>query len=113
MVTRRRFKNLLIPLALYAVSIPVSSYFMWHAVNGERGLKQRAAYEQQMKKLIGEATRLHVEKQALERKIALMRPPAVEQDILDERARSILGQVGKNDVVVFLPTGVRPGTQPR
>ncbi|MCC2097569.1 MAG: septum formation initiator family protein [Hyphomicrobiales bacterium] len=105
MVIRRRFRNLLIPLALYAVSVPVSGYFIWHAVNGERGLKKRAAYEQQMKKLIGVAGELARERQSLERKIALMRPPAVDRDILEERARSILGQVGKNDVVVFLPAG--------
>ena len=45
MVIRTRLRAILFPLALYAVSGGVGGYFVWHAINGERGLKTRVAFK--------------------------------------------------------------------
>ncbi|MGE3246125.1 MAG: septum formation initiator family protein [Beijerinckiaceae bacterium] len=103
MVIRRRLRSFMLPLALYAVSTPVTGYFLWHALNGERGLKTRALYEEKMRERIAEAGMLAREKKSLEQRIALMRAQAVDRDILDEQARVQLGMVDAADVVIFLP----------
>ncbi|HEV2572139.1 septum formation initiator family protein [Methylocella sp. CPCC 101449] len=102
MVIRRRLRSVLLPLLLYVVSGSVSSYFIWHAVNGERGLKTKEEYRKVMADLIMENAGLRGEREQIERRISMMRAEAVERDILEEEARVQLGRVHKNDVVVFL-----------
>jgi len=94
---------ILFPLALYAVAGPVTAYFLWHAANGDRGLKARENYERQVQTLLAEANALATEKQALERSIAMMRRASIDRDILDEQARVMLGRVRKDEVVIFVP----------
>ena len=45
MVVRRRLRAILFPLCLYCVSGAAGGYFVWHAVNGERGLKTKDEYQ--------------------------------------------------------------------
>lgn len=101
MVIRPRLRRLLIPLALYAVAGPVSAYFLWHASNGDRGLKARAAYKAEVAELLSERQALELDKQRLERRIAQARSQAIDRDVLDGQARLTLGRVGANDIVVF------------
>ena len=103
MVKRRRLHAFLVPLGLYSVSGAVSSYFVWHAVHGNRGLLAKEEYSQQVAVLQGEYNRLKSDRQALERRIAMLRAESVERDILEEEARVQLGRVHRNDVVIFLP----------
>ena len=103
MVKRRRLRAILIPLVLYCVSGAVSSYFVWHAVHGNRGLKTKEEYRVQMNALQAERNELTGERKALERRIAMLRAESVERDILEEEALVLLARVHRNDVVVFLP----------
>jgi cell division protein FtsB len=103
MVKRRRLRAFLIPLVLYCVSGAVSSYFVWHAVNGNRGLKTKEEHRLQISALQSERDALVSGRTALERRIAMLRAESVERDILEEEARVLLGRVHRNDVVVFLP----------
>lgn len=103
MVIRSRIRSILFPLALYAVSASLSSYFIWHAVNGDRGLKAKLAYRAEIAVLKEEQAELRSEREGLERRIAMLRAESVERDILEEEARVQLGRVHKNDVVIFLP----------
>jgi cell division protein FtsB len=102
MVIRRRLRSILLPLLLYAVSGSISSYFIWHAVHGDRGLKTKEEYRGQMTQLILENAGLRSERDQLDRRVSMMRAEAVERDILEEEARVQLGRVHKNDVVIFL-----------
>jgi cell division protein FtsB len=102
MVIRRRLRSILLPLLLYAVSGSISSYFIWHAVHGDRGLKTKEEYRGQMAILITENAGLRAERDQLDRRVSMMRAEAVERDILEEEARVQLGRVHKNDVVIFL-----------
>ncbi|MDB5569708.1 MAG: septation inhibitor protein [Hyphomicrobiales bacterium] len=102
MVIRRRLRSVLFPLALYAVSASVSSYFIWHGVNGNRGLKAKEEYRQVVRSLKEQHAELKAERTAFERRIAMLRAESVERDILEEEARVQLGRIHRNDVVVFL-----------
>ena len=103
MVIYRRVRAILYPLALYCVAGSIGGYFVWHAVNGERGLKTNDEYEQKIAALRGELEGLKSEHALWDHKIALLSGRAIDRDLLDEEARALLGRVNRNDLVVFLP----------
>ena len=103
MVINRRFRAIALPLMLYCVSGAVGSYFVWHATNGQRGLKAKAEYKRQMKDLGVELTGLQAEKTRWSRRVELMRGKTIDRDILDQEARIVLGRLGTDDLIVLLP----------
>jgi cell division protein FtsB len=103
MVIHRRIRAVLYPLILYCVSGAVGSYFVWHAINGERGLKTRIEYEQRLAVLRDDLRRIKSEQAQWEHRIALLKGQAVDRDLLEEAARTILGRVDRHDLVIFLP----------
>lgn len=96
-------RSLIAPLALYSVAGVVAVYFVWHAVNGQRGLKAGEEYEQKLAELRQERDLLKYQRMQWEARLALMKGEKVDADILDEEARRTLGRVHKNDVVILLP----------
>jgi cell division protein FtsB len=104
MVVRRRLRKILFPLALYCISGAIGSYFVWHAVNGERGLKTKEDYDRKIASLQDELRSLQHEQQVWEAKIDLLHGSTIDRDLLDEEARAQLGRVHKNDLVVILPS---------
>jgi len=101
MVIRRRIRAIVFPLVLFTVSGAVASYFVWHAINGERGMKAKEDYLAQMEVLTAERTALQKEKVALERRISMLRSATVDRELLEEEARVVLGRVHRNDVVIY------------
>jgi len=102
MVIRRRLRAIFFPLALYCVSGGIGSYFVWHAANGERGLKTNDEYEQKIAVLGAELKQLRAERASWTHKIDLMRGKVVDRDLLDEEARHLLGVAQKNELVIFV-----------
>ena len=102
MIIRTRMRAILYPVLLYAVSGSIAGYFVWTAVNGQRGLKTRVEYHAKMVALETDLATLQAERKGWERRIALMQPNAIDSDLLDEEARAVLGRVSSHDLVVFL-----------
>ncbi len=102
MVIRTRFRRILFPLALYAFSGGVTSYFVWHADNGERGMKAKLAYKEQIRDLAAQLADLKTQRVAMELKVRQFRTDSVDGDLLDEEAHRILGRANKNELVVLL-----------
>ena len=102
MVIRRRLRAVLFPLALYCVSGSIGGYFVWHAVNGERGLKTKEDYERKITSLQKDLRDLQNERRIWEARIDLLHGVTIDQDLLDEEVRKQLGRVHKNDLVVIL-----------
>lgn len=103
MVIRVRLRAFLIPLVLYVVSGSVTSYFVWHALHGERGLQTKEEYRRQIGELSTELAALRTERQGWQHRVDMMRSASVDKDLLEEEARTVLGRVHRNDLVVFLP----------
>jgi cell division protein FtsB len=101
MVVRRRLRAILYPLLLYCVSGAIGGYFVWHAVNGERGLKTKQDYGRQIAALQSELIDLKDQRQLWQHKVDLLRGETIDQDLLQEEAEAQLGRVGKNDLVVI------------
>lgn len=103
MVIRRRLRAILYPLLLYSVSGAVGGYFLWHAINGERGLKTRLEYEQRIAVLRDDLHRIETEQAKWEHRISLLKGKFIDRDLLDEAARTVLGRLDRNDLVILLP----------
>jgi cell division protein FtsB len=107
MVIRRCVRAILFPLCLYCVSGAAGGYFVWHAVNGERGLKTQDEYQLKITRLRKQLDGLKADHALWEHRIELMRGAVIDRDLLDEQARRLLGRADKNDLIVFLPKTVQ------
>ncbi|HEY1736211.1 MAG TPA: septum formation initiator family protein [Methylovirgula sp.] len=107
MVVRRRLRAVVYPLLLYCVSGAIGGYFLWHAVNGERGLKTKEDYQRQIAHLDGDLAKLKDERSRWQLKVDLLRGETIDEDLLKEEAESQLGLIGKNDVVVIFDHAMR------
>ncbi len=102
MVVRTRLRAFLFPMVLYCVSGGIGGYFVWHAINGDRGLKVSDEYEKSIAMLTSQVVATKIERAQWQHRIALMKGDAIDRDLLEEEARVTLDRVGKNDLVVFL-----------
>ncbi|HEY8384257.1 MAG TPA: septum formation initiator family protein [Microvirga sp.] len=100
MVVRKRARRILIPLVLYSFSASLVGYFVHHAHTGARGLEAKQAFKIQAFQINQELTQLKAERSEWERRIALLRSDQIDRDLLEERARIMLGKVHKNDLVI-------------
>lgn len=103
MVVRRRVRMVVLPLALWSVSALVVGYFVTQAENGNRGLEAKRALKIQAYKLGQELAAAKAERATWEHRVNLLRSEQIDRDLLEERARVVLGRVHANDVVVITP----------
>ncbi|MBM6595736.1 FtsB family cell division protein [Microvirga pudoricolor] len=101
MVIRRRARRILIPLVLYGISAGIAAYFVHHAHTGARGMEARQQYEGLAANLNAEYEQVRTERTEWERRIGLLRADQIDQDLLEERARVMLGRVHRNDLVII------------
>ncbi len=101
MVIRRRFRAILLPLALYAVSGAVVGYFWMHAHSGQRGLEAKREIKGQILTLTAELNTLKAERTHLEDRISRMRDGSVDRDLLEDLARNRLGMTHPDDLVII------------
>lgn len=104
MVVRTRLRAIAIPLVLYTISGSVAAYFIWHALNGERGLKASVEYTRQIAELEQERAGLRAERTHWQHRIGLIRGNEIDRDLLEEEARRILGRANAKELVVLLPS---------
>ncbi|HET6375414.1 MAG TPA: septum formation initiator family protein [Methylocella sp.] len=103
MVKYRRLRAALYPLLLYCASGAIGGYFVWHAVNGERGLKTSDEYEHKIAALREELEGLKAEHASWNKRIALFSGRVIDRDLLEEEARAVLGRVSRDDLVILMP----------
>ena len=85
------------------ISFGLFFYFAYHLAHGDRGY---FAWKGLQKKLaISEAQydQKLAERQALENRVKLLRPSSLDLDMLDERARVVLGFVKPDERVIVNP----------
>ena len=101
MVVRTRFRAVLGPLTLYVVAGAVSTYFIWTANNGDRGLKAKLAYKSEIATLHTQLADLQMQHSLWAHRVTMMRSEAVDRDLAEEQARAKLGYVDPRDVMIF------------
>ncbi len=102
MVTRTRLRAVLTALGLYSVAALIIGYFGINAYTGAHGLKAKQDLTQQQADLTRDLERLHAERKVWEQRVSLLRPDNLDPDLLDERARALLGYVHPNDLTLML-----------
>ncbi len=101
MTTRQHRPSKFRRLALPAVTAAFLAYFAYHSVHGDYGMVGLTLLERQSAELEAELDRLAAEKRVLVDKVVLLRPASLDQDMVDERARSSLGLVHPDEVVIM------------
>lgn len=76
-------------------------YFGFHAVSGERGIFAWLKESRKLEQLKAELADAQAARMAYEKKIHLLRSDSLDPDMLDERARAVLGYSAPGEVVVM------------
>ena len=102
MISRSRTRSIQSTLGLYAGGALIITYFWAHAHSGEHGLRASQDLVQQAADLMHELDELKRERAAWEHRVGLLRPNAVDPDLLEERARSQLDYMHPRDLTLVL-----------
>ena len=85
------------PTALFALLI---FYFGYHALTGDRGLLHGAMREETLASRVVELKNLRAEREDLETRVHLLSNDNLSRDLLEERARTVLGFADPRDYVI-------------
>jgi cell division protein FtsB len=90
-------------LIVMTVCMSLLGYFGWHVYYGPRSFDHRDELQAKATDLDQKLDKIRDQRQALERKVSLMRAQSIDPDMLDELARSTLDFGRPSDLVVKLP----------
>ncbi len=79
-------------------------YFGYQGLYGNHGLLRLMWLDNEAERLAYDLTEVQGQRAKLEKRIHLLRPESLDLDMLDERARAVLGYAHKNDLVITDPT---------
>lgn len=100
--TLRRRANGLIGPVLGACA---AAYFAYHTVQGDRGLLAWWQLRHQIAEAEDTLERVQGQRLEMERRATLLRPDSLDLDMLEERARLMMGVGREDENVIFLPDG--------
>lgn len=102
---RRRAGQVIGPVA----GISMVVYFAYHAVQGNRGFIQMGKLDRQVSKLSEELQTVRAQRMRLQNRVQLLNPGSLDPDMLEERARLLLGYGRTDEWVIMVPKDeVRP-----
>ncbi|WP_454286800.1 FtsB family cell division protein [Rhizobium arsenicireducens] len=101
MWTRHHKKRKLGQFILPAVTIAFLSYFGYHSIHGDYGLRAAQEFERQRLARSGELAKLVGHRQQLERQVELLSDGSLERDMIDEKARYQLNMSRPDEIVIF------------
>ena len=95
-----RFKRRALDAAVALFVIAAILHFGHRAMVGESGWDTRLKVEREIRDLAAERDRLEAEKTRLANLTRRLSPDYLDLDLLDERAREMLGYVREDEVVI-------------
>jgi cell division protein FtsB len=102
MASRTRVRSAVSAVGLYTAAALIIGYFWANAHSGEHGLKAKQDLVEQAADLTRELASLKDARAAWEHRVALLRPNAVDPDLLEERARAQLDYTHPRDLMLIL-----------
>jgi cell division protein FtsB len=102
MVSHRRRRTILTVIGLYIFAAAFIGYFGVNAFTGNHGLRAQADLDQQLSAMQSELSHLKAERALWERRVALLRSDRLDPDMLDERARALLGFADPRDLTLLI-----------
>jgi cell division protein FtsB len=85
------------------LGVSLMCYFGYHLVQGERGLLAWLRLTQEIKQAQVQLAARDLEHEALDRRVAALRPEHLDPDMLDEQARATLDLAGPHEIVILRP----------
>lgn len=79
----------------------VVGYFLFHAVQGDRGILAWAELKQEVAQAEQTLDRLTKARSKLDSRVKLLRSGSLDRDLLDERARIVSGLANPDEIVIF------------
>jgi len=76
-------------------------YFGYHAVHGERGLIRAAQIAAEIERAKIAAADAALERERWQQRVKLLRSDSLDADLLDERARFVLGLTAPDEIVLY------------
>ncbi|MGH1398815.1 MAG: FtsB family cell division protein [Alphaproteobacteria bacterium] len=76
-------------------------YFSYHAISGERSLFKLVSLNQEISQNVTIKDNVAKMRQNTESKVLAMRPGSINSDLLEERARLILGYARPDEMVIL------------
>jgi len=102
MVSHRRRRAILTVIGLYIFAAAFIGYFGVNAFTGNHGLRAQQDLDQQMASMQQELAEVKAERASWERRVGLLRSDRLDPDMLDERARSLLGLADPRDLILLI-----------
>lgn len=86
---------------LAIIGICLSFYFSYHLIAGHRGYFRLMALESRIENTTQEYLALKAERESVEKKVVMMRPGSIDRDLLEERARHVLGLTYADEYILL------------
>src|ERR1700751_1834382 len=102
MVIRKRLRSGLTALGLYIAAALLIGYFGVNAYTGAHGLRAKQDLAVQLRDLSDELAKLKRERADWQHRIDLLRSDHLAPDMVDERARAMLGYADPHDLVMMI-----------
>lgn len=83
------------------LSFALFVYFFYHLIHGDRGYFAWKGVEEKLAVAEEKYDKTRHEREALETRVKMLRPDSLDLDMLDERARTVLGFLGPDEFVVL------------
>jgi cell division protein FtsB len=93
---KRRARDVIGPVLGFCVV----GYFVYHSIEGERGLTAYVRLTERLADARVQLEEVQAERQALERRVKLLRTDNLDPDMLDERARTILNYSRPDEIII-------------
>lgn len=87
-------------IVFFAIAFGLGLYFTFAAVQGDYGLFRRAEIDMEAKRLEAELAELNEQVAYMENLTLRLSDDYLDLDLLDERARDILGMVRTDEIVI-------------
>ncbi|MFO0993471.1 MAG: septum formation initiator family protein [Hyphomicrobiales bacterium] len=88
-------------LVVLLACLTLLGYFGWHAFYGPRGFDRMAALKAKAAELQVALADIAKQREKLDQRVGLMRPEAIDPDMVDELARSTLEFAHQEDLVIL------------
>ncbi len=102
-MTWRDIKRRVATLLPHLIFAAVFAYFGYHIVHGERGLLRANVLTHELGEREVRLALLQSERDELEARVSGLRLDSLDLDLLEERARLVLGYGAESDAMILLP----------
>lgn len=101
MMRRTPIRRLLVRALLPGLLLAAAVYFTHHALYDAHGLRRLMSLSDEVARREAELSEIRARREALESRVKALYNQSLDPDLLDERARTVLGLGRTDEIVIF------------